>query len=94
MPWKPHHIPSHRRHRATGQAVVTITARDIYLGPYNSKSSHDLYQQLIKEWVANDRVLPNTGNDFTIEALQAAFNEFAVTEYAPTEHSHHTEYEN
>lgn len=94
MRWNPHHIPSYRRHRAIGQAVVTINARDLYLGPYNSKSSHELYQQLIKEWIANDPVLPATGNGFTIEELLAAFNEFAVNEYAPTERSHHTEYEN
>jgi hypothetical protein len=60
MRWSPNHIPKYRRHRATGQAIVTLNARDLYLGPYNSKASHELYDRLIKEWVANDRVLTDT----------------------------------
>lgn len=94
MRWSPHHIPKYRRHRASGQAIVTINARDIYLGPYNTKASHELYEQLIKEWIANDRVLPITGNGFTIEELLAAFNDFAKEEYAAGEGQAHSEYEN
>ena len=32
----PLRIPSYRLHKPSGQAVVTINGRDIYLGKYNS----------------------------------------------------------
>jgi hypothetical protein len=32
-------IPSYRRHRASGQAVVTLNGVDHYLGPWNSLES-------------------------------------------------------
>lgn len=32
-------IPSYRRHKPTGQAVVTIGGRDIYLGKHNTAAS-------------------------------------------------------
>ncbi len=48
-------LPSYRRHRASGQAVVTLNGRDHYLGPHGTKSSYDLYDRLIAEWLANGR---------------------------------------
>jgi hypothetical protein len=47
--------PWYCRHRASGQAVVTIDNRDIYLGPYGSKASRNEYDRVIAEWVANGR---------------------------------------
>ena len=32
-------VPSYRRHRPTGQAVVTLNGRDIYLGKWGGKES-------------------------------------------------------
>ena len=32
-------IPSYRRHRASGQAVVTLNGVDHYLGPWNTEAS-------------------------------------------------------
>jgi hypothetical protein len=32
-------VPKYRKHRASGQAIVTISGRDHYLGPFNSKAS-------------------------------------------------------
>jgi len=31
--------PKYRRHKASGQAVVSIQGHDFYLGPWNSKAS-------------------------------------------------------
>jgi len=28
--------PSYRRHKATGQSVVTLNGKDVYLGKYNT----------------------------------------------------------
>lgn len=32
-------VPSYRRHKPSGQAVVTLNGHDIYLGPWKSKVS-------------------------------------------------------
>jgi hypothetical protein len=39
MPRLVHRNPKYRKHRATGEAVVTLNDRDIYLGPYNTKAA-------------------------------------------------------
>ena len=36
MPRLKNKVPSYRLHKATGQAVVTLNGRDIYLGVHNS----------------------------------------------------------
>ena len=36
MPKLKNKVPSYRLHKATGQAVVTLNGRDIYLGAHNS----------------------------------------------------------
>jgi integrase len=74
------HIPSYRCHKPTGQAVVTINGRDIYLGKYNSAASRAEYNRLIAEWLANDRML-SAGHDLTIVELAAAFLRHAKNYY-------------
>ncbi len=39
--------PSLRRHRPTGQAVVTIDGKDHYLGRHGSEAARAMYDQLI-----------------------------------------------
>ncbi|MGC8552926.1 MAG: tyrosine-type recombinase/integrase [Phycisphaerae bacterium] len=56
-----YHIPSYRRHRATGQAVATINGRDFYLGPYGTTASRREYDRLIAEWQLGGRTLPALG---------------------------------
>jgi len=38
MPRLVHSTPKYRKHRASGQAVGTISGRDHYLGPYRAKA--------------------------------------------------------
>jgi serine/threonine protein kinase len=45
-------IPRYRLHRASGQAVVTIRARDIYLGTFGSEQSRAEYDRIIAEYIA------------------------------------------
>jgi hypothetical protein len=52
MPRKPGKVPSYCLHKASGQAVVHIDRRAIYLGPYGSDASHQAYQRQIAEWRA------------------------------------------
>lgn len=55
MPRLIHAVPKYRKHRASGQAIVTIAGRDHYLGPHGCKSSHMLYDRLIAEFLSADR---------------------------------------
>ena len=54
----PERVPRYRRHKATGQAVVTIDGRDIYLGKYRSAASREAYKRKIAEWIQHDGRLP------------------------------------
>lgn len=50
-------VPKYRKHRASGQAVVTLNGQDHYLGPHGTKASSVEYDRLIAEWLAHgDRV--------------------------------------
>jgi hypothetical protein len=51
--------PSLRHHKPSGQAVVTLSGRDIYLGPYGSPEADQRYHQAIAEWCARGRMAPS-----------------------------------
>jgi integrase len=55
MPRLSNSLPKYRKHRASGQAVVTLNGRDIYLGSYNTKASKTEYDRLVGEWLAANR---------------------------------------
>jgi len=50
-------VPSYRRHKPTGQAVVTLAGKDHYLGRYGTRASRAEYDRLIGEWLAGGRCL-------------------------------------
>jgi integrase len=64
--------PSYRRHRPTGQAVVTLNGKDHYLGKWDTAVSKAEYKRLIGEWLTAGTYLP-TSNDLTVAELCAAF---------------------
>jgi hypothetical protein len=45
-------LPSYCRHKATGQAVVTIDGHDHYLGRYGSPESKARYDEVIARLMA------------------------------------------
>jgi hypothetical protein len=45
-------------HKTTGQAVVTLDGRDVYLGRHDTPQGKAEYDRLIAEWLANGRRLP------------------------------------
>lgn len=51
-------LPSYRRHRASGQAVVSLSGHDVYLGPHGSETSRREYDRLIAEFLAAGRRWP------------------------------------
>lgn len=95
MPRLKHKLPSYCRHKASGQAVVTIDGRDVYLGPHGSDESKQKYEQQIARWLAS-RETPTLNassetvprDDLRISELLVAYFEHADAYYvkngAPT----------
>ena len=79
MPRLSHAVPKYRKHRASGQAIVTLAGRDHYLGPHGTKSSKIEYDRLIGEWLAAGRPTscPQEAQEITITELCAAYWRFA-----------------
>jgi len=82
MSWSNNHLPKYRKHRRSGQAIVTLSGVDHYLGPHGTKVSKQLYDRLIAEWLQNDRQLnrPADGS-ITIMELSARYWRFAQAYY-------------
>jgi len=76
-------VPSYRYHRPSGQAVVTIGGKDIYLGEWNTEASRTEYDRIIGEWLANGRCLPSQDDkaDLRVCELVASYLKFAKTYY-------------
>ena len=55
MPRLSNSVPKYRKHRASGQAVVTLGGRDVYLGTHGTKARKAEYDRLVGEWLAADR---------------------------------------
>jgi integrase len=74
--------PKYRKHRATGQAVVTIAGKDHYLGPWRSKASLIEYDRLVGEWLAAGRPMhASTPASITVVELVAAYFRFVKRHY-------------
>jgi len=73
-------VPSYRRHKPTGQAVVTINGKDIYLGKWDTKASKTEYRRLIGEWLAGGGCLP-TSSDLSVAELCLGFLRYAQAYY-------------
>jgi len=68
--------PSLRRHKPSGQAVVTLDGRDFYLGRHGAPESRAEYDRLLAEWLANGRRLPAplaAESDVTVNEMVEAY---------------------
>ncbi|MFH1920228.1 MAG: site-specific integrase, partial [Planctomycetota bacterium] len=82
MPRLIHSTPKYRRHRGSGQAVVTIDGVDHYLGRYGTRGSKVEYERLIGEWLARKREpSPDPTDDSTVTELAIRYWKFAETYY-------------
>lgn len=63
MPRLVHSVPQYRRHKRSGQAVVTLHGQDRYLGPWRSVASKVEYDRLIAEYLAANRQPPPEASD-------------------------------
>lgn len=50
MPKLSYRAPKYAYHKASGQAVVRINGKLVYLGPFESKESKDRYKQAVTKW--------------------------------------------
>jgi integrase len=90
MPRRPR-TPSYRRHKPSGQAVVTLNGRDHYLGRYDSAESREKYDRLVAEWLASGRSTPTparppregTAADPTVGEILLAYLAHAEGYYRP-----------
>jgi integrase len=75
--------PRYRLHRPSGQAVVTLSGEDHYLGRYNSKPSRELYNRKLAEWYTAGRapLRSRDSHDLTIAELCNAYRKFAEGYY-------------
>ena len=75
--------PSLRHHKPSGQAVMTLNGRDVYLGPFGSPQSRSEYDRLIAEWLLNGRRLPvaSGAGDITVNELLVAYLDYADAYY-------------
>ena len=82
MSWSKNHLPKYRKHRASGQAIVTLSGVDHYLGPHGTKTSKRQYDRVMAEWLENDRrLLPAQGDSITVVELCARYWKFAKGYY-------------
>lgn len=78
MPKLTNRLPKYSKHKASGQAVVTIAGRDHYLGPFGSAKSRKKYDQLLREYLAGGRTAVRQP---TVIELIAAFWKHAERYY-------------
>ncbi len=81
MPRLTHFLPKSFKHKASGQASVTLNGRVFYLGPHGTKASKTEYDRYIAEWISNDRRIVTKSTDTTITELIAAYWKFAQVHY-------------
>jgi hypothetical protein len=55
MPKLVHVIPKYRKHKQSGQAIVTLAGHDYLLGPHGTKASKREYDRLVSEFLASGR---------------------------------------
>src|SRR5262245_40390670 len=74
-------IPSYTRHKASGQARVTLNGVDFYLGRWNSPESRAAYDRVINERLARGRRAPHPDEERTellTKELISGYYQFAV----------------
>jgi integrase len=79
MPKLTTRTPKYRRH-PNGGAIVSIDGRTHYLGRYGTKRSRQEYDRLIREWLANGRMLASHYGP-TVNELLLAFDKHAERHY-------------
>lgn len=77
-------VPRYRCHKASGQAVVSLSRVDHYLGVYGSKESREQYQQVVARWLAAGRRIPDAKPEAVVSLAEVllAYLEHCQRKYA------------
>lgn len=81
MPRPSKTVPAYRRHKATGQAVVTLNGRDIYLGAFGTPSSKWAYLRALRRWLGKSSPDDKKSSALKIDDLLAKYWQFAEGYY-------------
>jgi len=76
--------PSYRKHKASGQAVVTIDRKDHYLGVHGTPDSRLRYERLITAWMQGEPVPahePGPESDITVAEVCVQYLRWAEGYY-------------
>lgn len=80
---RPPRVPSYRLHKPSGQAVVTLSGRDHYLGVHGTLESKTAYNRLVAQYLANGGELLAMADvgPYTVAKLCDEYTEHARREY-------------
>jgi integrase len=75
-------VPAYRRHTASGQAVVRLTDRDIYLGKHGSAASREAYKRFVARYIERGGTVDGEDpRDTTVLEVMAVYVRFARNYY-------------
>jgi integrase len=74
-------LPKYRKHKKSGQAVVTLSGVDHYLGPHGTKASKTEYDRLVAEWLSRGRTLEVQADSITVSELILKFMRWGKVHY-------------
>jgi integrase len=66
-------IPTYRKHKPSGQAVVTLNGKDHYLGAHRTAASKETYNRLVQEWLVRGRRLPESNAELIVNKVILAY---------------------
>jgi len=81
MPRLTQQAPKYCKHKASGQAVVTLSRRQFYLGPHGTRASRREYDRHLAEWMANGRALSAETDILTFNEVAIRFWRHATVYY-------------
>jgi hypothetical protein len=81
MPARRSTISKFRHHKATGQALVVIDGKSIYLGKYDTAEARERYDRVVAEWLCNGRCAARDVRGLTVAEAILAYWEFAQSYY-------------
>lgn len=81
MPKLSTRVPRLSLHKASGQSVVRLHGRDIYLGKHGSAASQEAYQRFVAEWSESGGRMSKSQHSTTLTEVVVAYTEFATGYY-------------